>query len=93
VVDQKTPGNPDRNIGKGKHAGFSPKAASKRNLYVGPAVRKYDQYLPRIRPSGFSPRRACAIHRQDAANEATWPPGPDEGSAGDARPRHRGSIG
>jgi hypothetical protein len=40
VVDQKSSGNPDRNVGHREHARFSPKAAPKRNPYVDPGARK-----------------------------------------------------
>jgi hypothetical protein len=44
VVDQKPPGDPDRNIVDGEHAGFSPQPLQNATPYIDQAVWKDHQY-------------------------------------------------
>src|SRR5271155_2792423 len=48
LVDQKPPGDPDRDIVDGEHAGFSPQPLQNATLFIDQAACKKYQRMPRI---------------------------------------------
>jgi hypothetical protein len=48
LVDQKPPGDPDRDIVDGEHAGFSPQSLQNATPYIDQAAWKKYQRMPRI---------------------------------------------
>ena len=69
VVDQKPSGNPDRDIGDGKHAGFSPQPFQNATCILDPARSEKQAIACRANAiSRHRSRRAFAIHRRDAGD-------------------------
>ena len=63
VVDQKPSGDPDRDVGDGKHAALSPEPAAKRNPFIGKI-----RLIGGLRRSMHARCRAGAAHPSAAAD-------------------------